>query len=80
MTGSPNFYAAKSVTDGRGELGYRADKSFAMLNGAMTLGWRPAGVRVRNDDGISRNEMHHRLAGRSDVRTRVLERHLVLRR
>ncbi|MGV7218748.1 autotransporter outer membrane beta-barrel domain-containing protein, partial [Bradyrhizobium sp. UFLA05-112] len=36
-------YSAKSVTDTRGELGLRSDKSFAMQNGVLTLrgrfGW-----------------------------------------
>ena len=36
------FYAAKSVTDIRSELGLRADKSFAMTNGVLTLRGRAA--------------------------------------
>jgi uncharacterized protein with beta-barrel porin domain len=35
-------YSAKSVTDGRSELGIRTDKSFAMVNGIVTLRGRLA--------------------------------------
>jgi uncharacterized protein with beta-barrel porin domain len=40
VSGTPAFalaYAAKSVTDARSELGIRADKSFAVTNGVLTL-------------------------------------------
>jgi autotransporter-associated beta strand protein len=40
VSGTSNFalnYAAKSVTDGRSELGFRTDKSFAVQNGVLTL-------------------------------------------
>jgi autotransporter-associated beta strand protein/probable HAF family extracellular repeat protein len=45
VSGTPNFalaYAAKSVTDARSELGLRADKSFAMTDGILTLRGRLA--------------------------------------
>jgi autotransporter-associated beta strand protein len=40
VSGTSSFalnYASKSVTDARSELGIRADKSFAMSNGVLTL-------------------------------------------
>jgi autotransporter-associated beta strand protein len=45
VSGTPAFalgYAAKSVTDSRSELGLRSDKSFAVLNGVLTLRGRVA--------------------------------------
>ena len=45
VAGSPALalsYAGKSVTDTRSELGFRTDKSFAMLNGVVTLRGRVA--------------------------------------
>jgi autotransporter-associated beta strand protein len=45
VAGSPASalsYAAKSVTDTRSELGFRTDKSFAMLSGVVTLRGRVA--------------------------------------
>jgi uncharacterized protein with beta-barrel porin domain len=45
VAGSPLFalsYAGKSVTETRGEFGFRADKSFAVANGILTLRGRLA--------------------------------------
>ncbi|MBR0939430.1 autotransporter outer membrane beta-barrel domain-containing protein [Bradyrhizobium jicamae] len=53
VTGTPNFvlaYAAKSVTDSRSELGFRSDKSFAMMNGVLTLRGRLAWAHDFNPD------------------------------
>jgi uncharacterized protein with beta-barrel porin domain len=43
-------YAGKSVTDTRGELGLRTDKSFAMQNGILTLRGRAAWAHDFNTD------------------------------
>jgi autotransporter-associated beta strand protein len=43
-------YAAKSVTDTRGELGLRSDKSFAVQNGVFTLRGRAAWAHDFNPD------------------------------
>jgi uncharacterized protein with beta-barrel porin domain len=43
-------YAAKSVTDTRGELGVRTDKSFATANGIFTLRGRAAWAHDFNPD------------------------------
>ncbi len=43
-------YAAKSVTDLRTEIGLRADKSFAMANGVLTLRGRAAWAHDFNPD------------------------------
>ncbi|WP_369723044.1 autotransporter domain-containing protein [Bradyrhizobium sp. LLZ17] len=53
VSGSNAFalaYAAKSVTDTRSELGLRADKSFAMQNGVLTLRGRAAWAHDFNPD------------------------------
>ncbi|MGY4629216.1 autotransporter outer membrane beta-barrel domain-containing protein [Bradyrhizobium sp. USDA 4486] len=53
VSGSPSFalsYAAKSVTDTRSELGLRSDKSFAMLDGVLTLRGRAAWAHDFNPD------------------------------
>jgi uncharacterized protein with beta-barrel porin domain len=45
VVGTPAFalgYTAKSVTDGRSELGFRSDKSFALSNAILTLRGRLA--------------------------------------
>jgi outer membrane autotransporter protein len=43
-------YASRSVTDTRSELGFRADKSFAMQNGIFTLRGRAAWAHDFNPD------------------------------
>ena len=45
-------YAAKSVTASRGELGLRTDKSFALVDGVLTLRGR---VAWAHDDNTDRN-------------------------
>ena len=53
VSGSNAFalaYAAKSVTDTRSELGLRADKSFAMQDGVLTLRGRAAWAHDFNPD------------------------------
>ncbi|WP_051389780.1 autotransporter domain-containing protein [Bradyrhizobium sp. Ec3.3] len=53
VSGSNAFalaYAAKSVIDARSELGLRADKSFAMANGVLTLRGRAAWAHDFNPD------------------------------
>jgi autotransporter-associated beta strand protein len=53
LAGSGAFalaYGAKSVTDTRGELGLRTDKSFAMQDGILTLRGRAAWAHDYNPD------------------------------
>ncbi|WP_439404656.1 autotransporter domain-containing protein [Bradyrhizobium sp. DASA03076] len=53
VSGSNTFalaYTASSVTDARSELGLRADKSFAMANGVLTLRGRAAWAHDFNPD------------------------------
>ncbi|WP_247507929.1 autotransporter outer membrane beta-barrel domain-containing protein [Bradyrhizobium sp. 1] len=53
LVGTPAFalaYGAKSVTDGRSELGVRSDKSFALANAMLTLRGRLAWAHDFNAD------------------------------
>jgi uncharacterized protein with beta-barrel porin domain len=53
VTGANTFalaYASKSVTDTRSELGLRTDKSYAMLDGILTLRGRVAWAHDFNPD------------------------------
>jgi autotransporter-associated beta strand protein len=53
VSGAANFalaYSAKSVTDSRSELGLRTDKSFAVINGVLTLRGRFAWAHDFNPD------------------------------
>ena len=77
-------YAAKSVTASRSELGLRTDKSFAMLDGVLTLRGRAAWAHDYNTDRASARHSRRCLAHLRRQRRRAgpgrRTRHLIRRK